>query len=136
VFSLLAFNAFEPGILKARAALGCRLSARRTCAIGEAGHSEAETDRANFGHALRRKVAAEVLHPGEIGISFGRHAKSTNTAALTPRASCACRRPAPHVTDATALSPTPNSDSGLSKLKQLAADTHNSEATLQWFHFL
>jgi hypothetical protein len=136
VFSLLEFDAFEPGILKVRSAQGSRLSGRRTYVIGEASHSEAETDGANFGHALRRKVTAEVLHPGEIGISFGRHAKSMHTASLTPRAPSGCLRSAPHVADATEPRRAPKSGSGLSHLRQLAADTHNSEETLQWFHFL
>jgi len=136
VFSLLEFDAFEPGILKVRSAQGSRLSGRRTYVIGEASHSEAETDGANFGHALRRNLAAEVVHPGEIGISSGPHAKSMHTASLTPRAPSGCLRSAPHVADAPEPSPTPNSDSGLSNLKQLAADTHNSEPSLQWFHFL
>ena len=104
-------------------------------AIGEDCQSEAETDRVNFGHALRRKVAAEVVHPSEIDISFGPHAKSMHTDAITHRAPSGCLRSAPHVADAPEPHRAPKSGSGLSHLRQLAADTHNSASTPQWFHF-
>ncbi len=55
------------------------------------GHAAIGEDEA--GHALRREVVDEVLHPGEVGVALGRNAELMNAPAFTLRVASPCGLP-------------------------------------------